>query len=170
MPLTPLEIQKMRFSQKLRGFDPTEVEGFLSVIAEEITGRVAQMEKVERENRYYRQRLEETERREHQLQETLLRAQKVSDDITANARREAELMVREAEMAADKIVQQAVDQSTRFEAKITELKTSRRELQLKFRNTLDLFQRILEAEMEDDRSTATVHTLSSQRKRREAGA
>jgi cell division initiation protein len=168
MALTPLEIQKMRFSQKMRGYDPTEVDGFLSVLAEELAARVAQIEKIERENRYYRQRLEETEHREHQLQQTLLRAQKVSDDITANARREAELLVKEAEVVADKIVGQAIEQSTRFESKIAELRTARRELQLKFKNTLDLFQRILEAEMEEERSTATVLTLP--RKRRDAGA
>ena len=170
MAITPLEIQKMRFSQKMRGYDPTEVEGFLAVIAEEVAARLAQIEKLERENHHFKQRLEETEHREHQLQQTLLRAQKVSEDITANARREAELTVKEAEMMADKIVQQAVDQSTRFEGKITELRTARRELQLKLKNTLDLFQRILEAEMDDERSSATVHTLSAQRKRREAGA
>ena len=166
MAITPLEIQKMRFSQKMRGYDPTEVEGFLSLLAEELAGRIAQAEKLDRENRYYRQRLEETEHREHQLQQTLLRAQKVSDEITANARREAELVVKEAEIAADKMVQQAVEQSTRIEARIAELRTMRRELQMKFRNTLDLFQRILEAELEEERATATVHTLP--RKRKEA--
>ncbi|HKI06155.1 MAG TPA: DivIVA domain-containing protein [Thermoanaerobaculia bacterium] len=168
MAITPLEIQKMRFSQKMRGYDPTEVEGFLSLLAEELAARIGLSEKLERENRYYRQRLEETEHREHQLQQTLLRAQKVSDDITANARREAELTMKEAEIAADKIVQQAIEQSTRFESKIADLRTARRELQLKFKNTLDLFERILEAEMEDERNTATVLTLP--RKRREAGA
>ena len=168
MAITPLEIQKMRFSQKMRGYDPTEVEGFLGLLAEDLAARVSHIEKLERENRYYRQRLEETEHREHQLQQTLLRAQKVSDDITANAKREAELLVKEAEMAADKIVQQAIEQSTRFESKIVELRTARRELQLKFKNTLDLFERILEAEMEDERNTATV--LTWPRKRREAGA
>ena len=149
-----------------KGYDPTEVEGFLALLAEELAHRIAQSDKLERENRYYRQRVEETEHREHQLQQTLLRAQKVSDDITANARREAELMVKEAEIAADKIVQQAIEQSTRFEAKITDLRTARRELQLKFKNTLDLFERILQDEMEDERNTATVLTLP--RKRREA--
>lgn len=170
MAITPLEIQKMRFTQKMRGYDPTEVEGFLALLAEEVAARLAQIEKLERENHYFKQRLDDTEHREHQLQQTLLRAQKVSEDITANARREAELMIKEAELMADKIVQQAVDQSARFEARIAELRTARRELQLKFKNTLDLFQRILEAEMDDERSTATVHTLSAQRKRREAGA
>ena len=166
MSLTPLDIQRMRFPQKMRGFDPAEVESFLALVAEEHTKLLSQVDKAERENRYYRQRLEETEHREHQLQQTLLQAQKVSDEITANARREAELLVREAELSADRMVQQAIEQSTRIEGKITELRTMRRELQLKFRNTLDLFQRILEAEMEEERATATVHTLP--RKRREA--
>jgi cell division initiation protein len=165
MALTPLDIQKMRFPQRMRGYDSAEVESFLSLVAEEVTGLLAQLEKAERENRYYRQRLEETEHREHQLQQTLLRAQKVSDEITANAKREAELLVKEAEMAADRMVEQAIAQSTRIESKITELRTMRREVQLKFKNTLDLFQRILEAEMEEERGTATVHTLP--RKRRE---
>jgi len=115
MALTPLEIQKMRFSQRMRGFDTTEVEGFLAVLAEDLAGRLAQIDKLERENKYYRQRLEETMQREHQLQQTLLRAQKVSDEITANARREAELTVKEAEITADKIVTQAIEQSTRLE-------------------------------------------------------
>jgi cell division initiation protein len=166
MALTPLDIQKMRFPPKMRGYDPTEVGNFLALVAEDLAAKSADLDKAERENRYYRQRLEETEQREHQLQQTLLRAQKVSDEITANARREAELMVKEAEIAADKMVQQAVEQSTRIESKISELRTMRRELQMKFRNTLDLFQRILESELEEERATATVHTLP--RKRKEA--
>jgi cell division initiation protein len=166
MALTPLEIQRMRFPQKMRGYEAAEVESFLVLVADELAGRLTQIEKLEHENRYYKQRLEEAESREHQLQQTLLRAQKVSDEITANAKREAELTVKEAEMAADRIVQQAIEQSSRIEGKIAELRALRRELQVKFKNNLDLFQRILEAEMEDERNSATVLTLP--RKRREA--
>jgi vacuolar-type H+-ATPase subunit E/Vma4 len=73
-------------------------------------------------------------------------------------------MVREAEVTADNIVSQAIEQANRIESKISELRTMRRDLQLKFRNTLDLFQRILEAEMEDERTTATIRTLPRKRK------
>ncbi len=52
MAITPLEIQKMRFSQKMRGYDATEVEGFLSLVAEDLAGRLMQIEKLERENHY----------------------------------------------------------------------------------------------------------------------
>lgn len=166
MALTPLEIQKTRFTQKMRGYDPAEVDDFLSLVADELAGRLLEIEKLERENRFYRQRLEETEEREHRLQETLVRAQKVSEEITESARREARLMIKEAELTGDRIVQQAIDQSARIEGKIAELRATRRELQLKFKNTADLFRQIVDADMEEERTTATVRTLP--RRRREA--
>ncbi|MEM7049471.1 MAG: DivIVA domain-containing protein [Acidobacteriota bacterium] len=164
MGLTPLEIQKTRFSQKLRGYDPQEVNDFLELVAEELSRQLGEVDRLERENRYYRQRLEEAGKREHQLQETLLRAQKVSDEITDAAKREAKLMVRESEIAGDKIVRQAVEQSTRIESKLEELRIARREMQLKLKNTIDLFQHILEADMEDERETAIVRTMPLKKK------
>jgi cell division initiation protein len=166
MALTPLEVQKMRFPTKFRGADPVEVENFLSLVAEELATRATQVDQLERENRYFRQRIEEAGQREHQLQQTLLQAQKVSDEITSNARREAEITVREGEQQADRMVQLAIEQCARIEARIAEMRALRRELQVKFKNNLDLFQRVLESEIEDERSTASVSTL--QRRRREA--
>jgi cell division initiation protein len=167
-PLTPLDVQRMKFATKMRGYDPREVEDFLVLVAEELAQRIGQVEKLERESKYYRQRIEEAEEREHQLQQTLLRAQKVADEITANARREAELMVREAESVADRVVHQAVEQTTRIESRIQELRTMRKELQHKFRNTIDLFQRILEAEMEEERAPSGGTVIQLPRKKREA--
>jgi len=159
MALSPLEVQKARFPQKMRGYDPVEVESFLHLVAEEMTLRLQQLEKLEREVSYYRHRLEQAEQREHQLQETLVRAQKVADEITGNARQEAQLIVREAEMTADKIVNQALTQATKIEGKIQELRNRRKEAQMKLKNTLDLFREILHADIEEERSTATVRTL-----------
>lgn len=160
MALTPLEIQKTRFAHKMRGFDPQEVESFLSLVAEELTHSLSEIDRLERENRFYRKRLEEGEQREHQLQQTLLRAQKVSDEITDAAKREAKLMVQEAEMAGDKIVQQALERAATLERKIEELRIARRELQLKFKNSLDLFAHLLETDTDDERSTAVVRTMT----------
>ena len=64
------------------------------------------------------------------------------------------------------LVQQALEQTTRIESKIGDLRAQRRELQLKLKNTLELFGRTLEAEMEDEQNIAPVYTLP--RKRREA--
>lgn len=168
MPLSPLEVQKMRFPVRMRGYEPREVEQFLELIAEELTARLGELERLQREIRYYQQRVDEGERREHQLQETLVRAQKVADEITEAAEREARVVVREAEITADRIVQQAMEQATRIEGRVDALRLERRELLLKFKNTLELFGRAVEAETRDEEETAVVRTLP--RKKREAGA
>lgn len=164
MPLTPMDIQKMRFSQKMRGYDPEEVEEFLSVVADELVSHLGEIERLQRENRAYRQRVEEVQEREGRLQDTLLRAQQVSEEINEGAKREAKLLVREAEITADRVIQQALDQSTRIEAKITQLRAARRELQLKLKNTLELFQGLVEQDMEEEQNTATVRTMPRRRK------
>jgi cell division initiation protein len=154
MPLTPLEIQK------LRGYDTVEVDHFLALVAEELSQRLAELERTERDNRQLRERLSETEKRERQLQDVILRGKKVSDEMIATSQREAQLLVKEAEIHADKLVSQAMERAQEVENRIHELRTRRKELQIKLRGTLELFAQILEAEMEDERSTANVQTLA----------
>jgi cell division initiation protein len=163
MSLTPLEIQKYRFAQKLRGYDPVEVEHFLALVAEELSSKLAELERSERENRGLRDRLAETETRERQLQDVILRGKKVSDEMIATSQREAQLLVKEAELHADKLVSQAMERAQEIENRIHELRTRRKELQIKLRGTLELFAQILEAEMEDERSTGNIQTLARRR-------
>jgi len=163
MAITPLDIRKMTFPQKLRGFDPQEVESFLVLVAEELTARLGDVERLEHENREYRRRLEEAQQRQQELQEAMLHVQRLSQEITENAKREAGLLLREAEIAADSMVTQAIEQAQRVEAKIVELRSQRRELQLKVRHTLDHYQQLVEEDIEDERTTAMIRTLPRQR-------
>ena len=90
----------------------------------------------------------------------------MAEEIVSTARQEAQLLVKEAELTGDRIVEQSLEQATRIEGRIGELRTARREVQLKFRNTLDLFSRILEADMQEEESrSATVHTLPRNRRK-----
>jgi cell division initiation protein len=160
MPLTPLEIQKNRFTQRMRGYDPAEVDQFLSLVAEELAQRIGEAERLERDNRNLRERMAETEKREHQLQDAILRGKTVSDEMIATSQREAQLLIKEAEIHADRLVSQAMERAQEVENRIQELRTRRKELQIKLRGTLELFAQILEAEMEDERTTGNVQTLT----------
>lgn len=160
MPMQPLEIQKTRFAHKMRGYDPIEVENFLALVAEDVTQRLGEIERLERDNRSLRERVANSEERERQLHDAILRGKKVSDEMISTSQREAQLLVREAEMTAERMVGQAAERAAEVESRITELRMRRKELQLKFKSTLELFGQILEAEMEDERTAATVHTLT----------
>lgn len=170
MALSPLEIQKMRFNRQFRGLDATEVEEFLSLVAEELTRLRGEVETLRAKNGELSERLKESTSRERHLQETLVRAQKVADEIVANSERQAQLVVRDAESTADAVVSQALEQATRIEGRIQELRTQRRELQLRFKNTLDIFSRALEADREDEELAATVHTMRRPRRREDQEA
>jgi len=160
MALTPLDIGKMRFGHALRGYDPGEVEEFLGMVSEEMARALAEMERMREDRDRSDARLRQGEERERELQETLLRAQRVSDEILANAQREAQLLVKEAELTADRLVQQAIEQATGIERGMAELRHRRRELQMKLKNTIELYARILEADMaEDQERRATIHPL-----------
>ncbi|MEM7518326.1 MAG: DivIVA domain-containing protein [Planctomycetota bacterium] len=159
MTLTPLDIRKMTFPRKMRGYDPDEVDRFLELVAEELTSKLGDVARLDLENQNLRHRLEDATRRQQELQESLLHAQKISKEITDTARREANVLLREGEVAAEGMVNQAIEQANRIENKITELRTVRRELHLKLKNSLDLYGRILDADVEDERSNAIVRTM-----------
>lgn len=170
MALTPIDIQKMQFRKQLFGYDPGEVESFLLAASEELTSVLEEVEKLERENRYYKQRLHESQQRETQLQATLVEVQKVSEQITSNAKREGALIRQEAEAKAHQIVARAVEDVARIESRIQELRTARRELQHRFRHTLEFFQRLLQAEAEEEERRATIHPLPRPRPASEPGS
>jgi cell division initiation protein len=165
MPISPLDIQKMTFAQKMRGYDTTEVTNFLMLVADELQTKLAENERLQQLVRDHAERLKSSEARQNDLQDALLRSQKIADEILGNAKREAQLLIKEAELTGDRIVTQSIEQATHIESKMSELRMARREVQLQFKNTLDLFGRILEADMEEEQRTATVHTLPRQRRK-----
>jgi len=164
VPLTPIDVQKARFPTKLKGYDQTEVENFLGLVAEELTARLADIEHLTREHQFYADRLRDAEERERLLQETLLRGQRVADETIARAEREAQLLLKETELAADKLSQQALEQVVRLESKIEELRFQRKEMRLRLRNTLEMYSELLAADIVDEERTPSLHALPRARK------
>ena len=109
MDLTPLDVRRKRedFGKGLRGYDPVEVDGFLEAVAERMEGLM-------RENATLRERaLQLTEAvegfrgREQAMNNALITAQELREEIRAQSQREAELVVREAKATADQTVEAA---------------------------------------------------------------
>ena len=161
--LTPLAIRKMRFSTKLRGYETSEVEEFLSLVADELTRALSEADQRRQENERMRRLLDQADRREREMQETLVRAQKVSDEILATAQREAQVLVQEAEVTGNRIVEGAITKSQEIESQIAELGHRRRELHLKLKSTLELFSRLVESDVDDDEPRASIHSLRADR-------
>ena len=155
--LTPLEIQKQTFSRAIKGYHPDEVRAYLHLVAEEIERLVRENDRLSREVSMIREDLEDHSNRERILKDTLLSAQKVAEDLTANARKEAELIVKDAELLSERVIAQAMQRVGDLERAIVDLKIERRAVRNKLQTTLDTVQQmvVLDAEQEANEEPLT---------------
>lgn len=158
--LTPLEIQKHEFSRKWKGFDPVEVESLLALIAEDV-------EELTRTNNELTARVRalETENLEHRereriLKETLMAAQRTSEDMRSTAQKQAEMIVQEAQDSAERLTHNALQRSAEIEKAIHELKIQRANFRLQLQKMIELFQQVLEFDREEDEKDRPISYLT----------
>jgi len=161
--LTPLEIQKQTFSRVLKGYNTDEVRGYLSLVAEEIERLLRDLDRLTRENAMLREELDDHTQRERILKDTLLSAQKVSEDVKANARKEAELIVKDAELLGERVVAQAMMRMSDIERNIQDLKLERSAARSKLRMTLETVQQMLDLDAEEESAEQPITALFKKR-------
>jgi cell division initiation protein len=155
--LTPLDIQKQTFGKKLRGYSGDEVRAFLHLIAEELEEQLKELERLHRENLTLREQIKENNDREQILKETLLSAQRVSEEVKSNSRKEAELIIKDAELFADRIISQAMQRIADLEKNIQEMRLQRKSARNKLQASLETYQQMvmLDAEQEANEEPLT---------------
>jgi cell division initiation protein len=150
----PMDIQRQSFGQKFRGFDPEEVRAYLAIVAEEVASLQGERDRLDQEVQNLKGLLEEHRQREVILKNTLLTAQRVSEEIKENARKQAENVVKEAEMQGDKLVELAQNRAHEVERSILDLRGWRSSLRTDIRAFVTRINQLLdlqeEVEVEDN--------------------
>jgi cell division initiation protein len=157
--LTPLDIQKQTFARVLKGYNIDEVRGYLHLVAEEIEHLLHEVDRLGRDNASLREDLEEHTQRERILKDTLLSAQKVSEEVKANARKEAELIVKDAELLSERLIAQAMARVGDLERTILDLKIERRAARNKLRATLETMQHLVELDAEQEATEQPITAM-----------
>ncbi|HYC92987.1 MAG TPA: DivIVA domain-containing protein [Thermoanaerobaculia bacterium] len=157
--LTPLEIQKQTFSRGLKGYNPDEVRAYLHLVAEEIERLLRENDRMQRDVAMLREDVDDHENRERILKDTLLSAQKVAEDLTANARKEAELIVKDAELLAERLVSQAQQRVADLERSIGDLRMERRAARNKLTTTIDMIQQMIALDAEEEANEEPITSL-----------
>jgi len=149
MEWNPPDGQK-RFRKRLLGLDPKEVQIFV----QQANGTI---ESLRTENASQRKQLNEQEKelkeyreREKTIRGLLLNAHKAVEQMKANADKEARLIVAEAELQAEKVLQGAQQRLAQLHEDIAELKRQRIQLEMKLRSTIETYQQILDMDKEDE--------------------
>lgn len=107
MKLTPLDIKKQEFKRSVRGLDPLEVETFLDMVADQYESLIRERNDLTDEVLKLKTQLRDYQEVEKTLRETLMHAQQDIKDSRENSKREAELLIRDGELQAEKILEEA---------------------------------------------------------------
>lgn len=144
MKITPLDIQQQQFKGKmLGGLDPNDVDAFLQTVASEMENLVRENNELkEQQSRQSRDMLDMAEK-EKDLRETMLAAQRIIEDMKANAKKEASLIISEAELKAERIVADSERQLGELNARIEDLRRQKIQFEMSLKALLDSFARQL---------------------------
>jgi cell division initiation protein len=146
MKLTPLDLQQKVFGKvRLGGVDEKEVRAFLDVCASEMEDLIRKIHQQDEELRRLHERIEEFRARENLLQKTLTTAQKLAEDVKENARKEAQIVVSEAELQGEKIVQAAQQKRLQLIKDVDDLKRIRQTFVQQLSSLLDTHKALIES-------------------------
>jgi cell division initiation protein len=170
--ISAMDVEGQRFRRRFRGFDADEVQLYLKSVAEEI-GRL-NLEHAEMREKMgaLRAELEQTRAREGMLQQTLVAAQRMAEELKEKARAESQLVIKEARFRADQIVREAQDALAQIEGEISRSRLERDNVERRLRSVIDQHLALLDMRAQDrgERSERThVRVLPSGRVGSEVG-
>lgn len=150
MSLTPIDVRHQEFSGSMMGYSKKEVRAFLEQLASEMEDyqnrqerelqRREQMQyEVKQEAAQASSAVEDLKRREELISRTLVFAEKTKADIIANARKEAENILHEAELKAKRAIQEAKQYLGAMEHQYVHLKEQKRQFLMQFKSELQTF-------------------------------
>ncbi|MEW6684528.1 MAG: DivIVA domain-containing protein [Nitrospirota bacterium] len=156
MKVTPLDIQQIGFRRAWRGYDRHEVDAFVSSLSDTF-------EELIKENREAKDRigvleasLDELKRKEELINQTLVSAERMVDDLKRQAQREAELRIREAEVAADTLTRKAREERVLIEQDVITWRRRQIELVEQFRGFLKGIEKSLDLAIDPAQRGETV--------------
>lgn len=137
MRMTPLEIQSHRFGRRFGGYDQEEVDAFLRMVTEDYEALIRENESQRSRIATLEDRVEGLASQEQLLQQTLLNAQSMSEKLRDSAEKECDVLLGEAEVRAEKIIDASHRRAARLAENIRELRGMRARIAESLRTVID---------------------------------
>jgi len=165
MPLSPLDIHNKEFSRSFRGYDEDEVDDFLERVIQDYEGLIRQNKDLEEKMEQTTEKLRHFTNIEESLSKAIIVAQETAEEVKGNARKEAQLIIKEAEKNADRIVSEALNKSRKIAMEVEEVHKHAAIFRARFRSLIQAQLEMLESGEWDtfDRELTTVRPDSTPR-------
>lgn len=137
MPLTPLDIHNKEFSRRLRGYDEDEVNEFLDQVIKDYESVIRENKELQGQLLSIQERLDHFVNIEESLSKTILVAQEAADDVKNNSKKESQLIIKEAEKNADRIINEALSKARKVAIETEELRKQASIYRTRFRTLVE---------------------------------
>ena len=144
MAIRPIDIRRKEFKSGLRGYDANQVDDFLDEVADEFERIFAENQRMLEEITSLRERLQQFEELEASIQEALVQAQQVAQDLRRNAGKEAELIVREAKEQSHRILADSSGRVERVQESYEVLRKAKQDFANDFRHLLKSYLTVMD--------------------------
>jgi len=145
MRITPLDIRKQEFRKSMRGLDPEEVYAFLSTVADEYEAVLNDAKALRERLLELDDKVSEYRNMEKTLRDTLLTAERVTVEAKDNARRESELIIKEAQLEADRAVRGIKEDAMHIRGEIKDLRRQRDSYIARMKMLVESHMKLLES-------------------------
>ncbi|WP_313998459.1 DivIVA domain-containing protein [uncultured Paenibacillus sp.] len=137
MPLTPLDIHNKEFGRRLRGYDEDEVNEFLDQVIKDYEALIRENKELQNQVLGLQEKLNHFANIEETLSKTIIVAQEAADEVKNNSKKEAQLIIKEAEKNADRIINEALSKSRKVALEVEELKKQASIYRMRFRTLVE---------------------------------
>ncbi len=145
MPLTPMDIHNKEFGRSFRGYDEDEVNEFLDHVIKDYEALIRDKKSLEERVALLNDKLAHFENIEESLSKSILVAQETAEEVKNHARKEAQLIVKEAEKNADRIVNEALLRSREISMELEALQQQASVYRIRFRSLIQAQMEMLES-------------------------
>jgi len=137
MPLTPLDIHNKEFARRFRGYDEDEVNEFLDQVIKDYEIVIRENKELHNQLLAIQERLDHFVNIEETLSKTIIVAQEAADEVKSNAKKESQLIIKESEKNADRIINEALSKSRKVSIETEELRKQASIYRTRFRTLLE---------------------------------
>lgn len=129
MRLSAIDIKKQEFKKSMRGYDVSEVEAYLDTVGNtfenlfrEFEMLKEEMAKLEKEKEDLAGEIQVYRENEKTFQKAIVKSQDMAEDVVENAKKRAELIIKEAEILSSKSKVQVQEEFMNLRQELDELK------------------------------------------------
>lgn len=152
MGITPLVVKQKEFATRFRGFDVQEVDRFLEDVARELDMLNHGIQSLQDENHRLNLENQGYRKREDTMKNAMIESQKVLEQMKENAKKASEIIIANAEVEAEKILNRAHKRLSQLHSDIIELKRQRIQLEMQIGAVLESHSKMLEMIKEENKA------------------